>query len=76
MKIKYECEADENGYEERLIVDGEVKYQSKHERTNFGTKKISGDDLDELCDDIIERVADDMPTFLGMNLCKTAEDFS
>jgi hypothetical protein len=77
MKIKYECEADENGYTERLIVDGVVKYQSVSEKTKYGTKEVSGDKLEDIAEDndIVAAFYDEHPTFLGMNLCKIAGDF-
>ena len=74
MKIKYECEADENGYTERVIVDGVVKYQTVNERTDTGTKQVSGDDMDDSEDEVINALYDEFPAFLGMNLCRIVED--
>ena len=82
MKIKYECEADENGYTERLIIDGVVKFENVNEKTDCGTKQISGTSLEDLeevgnyTDSVIDALYDDLPSFLGMNLCRVCEDMS
>lgn len=78
MKIKYECEANEDSYIERVFSDGIMIYESIHERTNYGTKQISPQSLEEAADnnEIMELLYEDMPTFLGMSLIKIAEEFS
>lgn len=69
MKLKFEIEADENGYIQKLFRDGEVIHQSKHVRNNTGSQKVSGDDEEDLPDDIL----DNFPTFFGFNLMLYAE---
>ena len=78
MKIKYEVEADENGYTERITVDGAVKHESKHSRTQSGARQVSGDSIDESVerDEAIDALADDLPTFLGLSMMRVAEEFS
>lgn len=76
-KIKIEITADENGYEETLTIDGEVRYRGKKVRTSYGAAGADGsDDFDEKVEsgDIPEVIADEWPTFMGLTLLQAAEE--
>lgn len=65
MKIKFEIEADGQGYTERLFINGELKNKCVHEAVVGGTKRKSGNDYEDVVD---EDIASELDNFLGFNL--------
>lgn len=69
MKIKYEINADENGWTETVTKDGKIIAEQKHEMTNGGAKMVSGKSYEDVTE-ISDEVYSEIENFIGFNLAK------